>query len=71
MFEYNKNFWEKFFSADDTEDEIPHKTYYMLGITIGFIFGGTAGYLFGCPAPLAALGAALGMWIGNEFERKT
>lgn len=71
MFEYNKNFWEKFFSADDSEEEVPHKTYYMLGIAIGFVLGGTVGFLFGYPVPLAALGAAFGMWIGNEFKRKT
>lgn len=69
MFEYNKNFWERFFSADDTEEK-PHRTHYALGIAIGLVVGGIAGCFLGYMVPLAALGAALGMWLGNEFERK-
>lgn len=71
MFEYNKKFWERYFTADeDTQEETPHQTYYMLGIAVGLVLGGLAGYLCGHTVPLAALGAAAGMWIGNCFKRK-
>ena len=70
MFEYNKNFWENFFAPKSSEEEQPHKTYYMLGIALGLVLGGAVGYFLGYTVPLAALGAALGMWLGNTFERK-
>lgn len=42
---YDKNLLKRDFSADDTEENVPHKTYYMPGIAVGIIIGGTAGYL--------------------------
>lgn len=68
VFEYNKKFWENMFEPDD-EDVKPNKTWYMPGILIGLAAGTLAGILLGYIVPLAALGGALGMWIGNHFER--
>ncbi len=70
MFEYNKQAWERLFRSEDSEPTEPNQTHYMLGITVGLIVGGIAGYFLNCPIPLATLGAALGMWIGNEFEAR-
>lgn len=71
MFDYNKRFWERMFSESDNEEVEPHTTYYMLGIILGLLLGGTAGYFLGCTVPLATLGAGAGMWIGNSFQRKS
>lgn len=68
MFEYNKKFWEHIFDSD-SEDVEPNRTYYAVGIIAGISAGGLIGWLIGYTVPIAALGGALGMWIGNQFER--
>ena len=68
MFEYNKKYWERMFESDD-EDVKPNRTWDAAGILIGLGLGALIGALLHQTVPLMALGGALGMWIGNRFER--
>lgn len=56
------------FESDD-EDVKPNRTWYAAGILIGLGLGALIGALLHQTVPLMALGGALGMWIGNRFER--